>query len=122
MQKPGRPWFEFGLNNGVGFHTWEVRLATEEETPLLKKNLGRTIRYEKSAGGPRLILIDESIDSAFNRDSTVFHEILHAAWPGGIISVEGRSEEEIVSALEKRLYPLLAAHGLRWPEPRKKRR
>lgn len=117
MPKPGRPWFKFGLDNGVGFRTWEVREASDADTPLMEGSAAVCLR-----DGRRIILVDPSLDTDFERNSAVFHEMLHAAFPGGEAYVGSDEEERIVMALEKRLYPLLAAHGLQWPAPRKRRK
>lgn len=102
--------FRFKMDRGRGPARWQVRDATDSDTDYMVGNMGRCFIKE------RVILVDPWSTEA---DSTILHEILHAAMPSGLVEYE--TEEKIVATLEKRLWPLLAAHGLRWPDPKGRR-
>jgi len=90
-----------------------VREAGEADSPHMATACGLCDRRA------RVILVDPSHDTAHEMGSTVLHEMLHAAWPLNRVH-DNEHEEHVVGALERRLWPVLVAHGLRWPE-RKRR-
>lgn len=111
-KRPGTPWFKVKIDRGRGPASWDVRLATEDQTDEIKGACGACLTDR------RIILIDPSVEYARDIHSTVWHELLHASFPRGNRPANDPEEERIVSAIEKRLWPILAANGLRWPEPR----
>lgn len=112
--RPGTPWFRFKLDRGRGPASWEVRLATESDSRIMVGNCGLCLTDQ------RLILIDPTVERHDGQtiDSTVWHELLHASWMRGDQPANDPEEERIVSALEKRLWPVLSANGLCWPAPK----
>ncbi len=62
----------------------------------------------------RLILIDSS-SSRHVQNHTVLHEIMHASIDG-VDSVDEIAEENVITKMAPRLYPILCRFGLQWPE------
>lgn len=86
-----------------------MQLATEADTALLVGNVGRCDPEDGA------IYVDRTMDRAAV-DQVVFHELLHAAFPAGVVRL--RTEEAIVDTLEQRLWPFLRGRGLSWPRRR----
>lgn len=108
--RPGQRWFRLRLDKGRGPQWWDVRLVGDHDTPEIHGNCGVCLLTT------RTILVDPTAHEGADVGSTVLHELLHAAWPGPATRERDPEEERIVAALEARLWPVLAAHGLRWPE------
>ena len=113
MAAPGSRWFRFRLDRGRGAALWDVREATDADSAYMIGACGRCLRDR------RTILVDPTHETDHVMGSTVLHEMMHAAWPLAR-SHDMAEEERVVRALEQRLWPVLVAHGLQWPE-RKRR-
>jgi hypothetical protein len=110
MAQPGSRWFRFELDRGRGLARWDVRVATEAEASFMRGACGICNRRA------RAIFVDPTMDGGDHEiGSTVLHEMMHAAWPLRRLH-DNEEEERVVRALEQRLWPVLVANGLRWPE------
>lgn len=113
MPAPGSRWFRFRLDRGRGAALWDVR-----EVDDLRAGEQQACGICDRRG--RAILVDPSHETEHDMGSTVLHEMMHAAWPLSRPH-DNDLEERVVSALEQRLWPVLVAHGLQWPERGRRR-